>query len=389
MRRKMKFGGWLAVGCACVAGFACGETVVQQVCRPYEAVQTMSCEVRRDKELPNGDVMRMMSRVHFKRPNLLNVETLSPFKRRIVADGTTYRSYIEGQSKGLLSLVEKLPQEKQAELCTVPGTPGDALGLLTGKAETRLDPLAEFPVRAGYVSDKSFTVLSLDSSNRLVRLEVFSDADMGTLVARTDFSAFQEVLPGVWIACLQRAIVTVKEVTVAETTRIGNITVNRELPDSLFQAEGFFKDVKFAKVSEKNARFDALPFGMDPVFVRLVPAVPDAWLAAPSPLPAIPSALATFRREAVAFPSQMFIGFYRSQISPAIGARCDLEPSCSEYFVQAVRRHGALGVPIIADRFFREPSVFAAAEKPVVMPDGRIRYADPLCDHDFWFEKRN
>jgi len=384
MKQKMKISGWLAVGCVLASGAAFGETVVRQVCRPYDAIQTMSCEVRRDKELPDGDVMRMMSRVHFKRPNLLNVETFSPFRRRIVADGTTYRSYAEGQSRGLISPVEKLPEEKQAELRMVPGTLGDALGLLLDKEETRLDPLAEFPVRAGYASANSFTVLNLDSSNRLARLEVFSDASMGALVARTDFSAFQEVLPGVWIACLQRAVVTAKGITVAETTRIGNIAANREMPASLFEAESFFKGVRFAASAGRGVRPDALPCEMDPVFARVVPSVPDAWFAAPTPSAPPASALATLGRESIAFPARMFISLYRTQISPAIGARCSLEPSCSEYFVQAVKKHGALGVPIMADRFVREPSVFAAAEKPVVMPNGRIRYADPVSDHDFW-----
>jgi len=387
MKRKMRFGGWFVAGCALASGVVSGETVVKQVCRPYEAVQTMSCEIRRDQDQPDGSVIRMMSRVHFKRPNLLNVETLSPFKRRIIADGTTYRSYVEGQPKGLISPVEKLPKDNQLELCTVPGTLSGALEPIAGKEETRLDPLAEFPVRAGYVGGKSFTVLSLDSSNRLARLEVFTDASMGTLVTRTEFSAFQEVLPGVWIACLQRAVVTEKDVTVAETTRIGNIAVNREMPASLFEAEKFFKGVKFAEASPKNARFDALPNGAEPVFARLVPGVPDAWLAAPQPATQ-PSVLTTLGRESVAYPAQAFISLYRTQISPAIGARCSLEPSCSEYFVQAVKKHGLLGVPLIADRFVREPDVLKAKAKTVVMTDGRVRFADPVSDHDFWMYAR-
>lgn len=87
-------------------------------------------------------------------------------------------------------------------------------------------------------------------------------------------------------------------------------------------------------------------------------------------------------------PGQWIVSFYRKQIGPAIGARCDLEPSCSEYFRQASRTHGLLGIPIMADRFIREPTVVAAKEKPVVMPDGRIRYADPLSDHDAWMKGR-
>jgi len=83
-------------------------------------------------------------------------------------------------------------------------------------------------------------------------------------------------------------------------------------------------------------------------------------------------------------PGKWIVKFYRAQISPAIGARCDLLPSCSEYFKQASRAHGLLGISIMADRFIREPSVVSAAEKPVVMPDGHIRFKDPLSDHDSW-----
>ena len=88
-----------------------------------------------------------------------------------------------------------------------------------------------------------------------------------------------------------------------------------------------------------------------------------------------------------ALPGKWIVKFYRAQIGPAIGSRCDLLPSCSEYFIQASRAHGLLGIPIMADRFIREPSVVSAAEKPVTMPDGRIRYSDPVSDHDFWMRK--
>ncbi len=87
-----------------------------------------------------------------------------------------------------------------------------------------------------------------------------------------------------------------------------------------------------------------------------------------------------------AMPGKWMVKFYRAQIGPAIGSRCDLLPSCSEYFMQASRAHGLLGVPIMADRFIREPSVVSARAQPVTMPDGRIRYADPVSDHDYWMK---
>lgn len=85
-------------------------------------------------------------------------------------------------------------------------------------------------------------------------------------------------------------------------------------------------------------------------------------------------------------PGQWIVKFYRAQISPAIGSRCDLHPSCSEYFKQASQTHGLLGVPLMADRFIREPSVVSAKEQPVVLPDGHVRYADPVSAHDFWMK---
>lgn len=81
------------------------------------------------------------------------------------------------------------------------------------------------------------------------------------------------------------------------------------------------------------------------------------------------------------------IRFYRSQVSPAIGDRCTLEPSCSEYFHQASCKHGFKSIPMIADRFFREPEVSNQKADPVIMKNGEIRYRDPVENHDFWMKK--
>lgn len=80
------------------------------------------------------------------------------------------------------------------------------------------------------------------------------------------------------------------------------------------------------------------------------------------------------------------VRFYRAQISPAIGERCTLEPSCSEYFNQAHAKHGITAIPMIADRFFREPGVNKEQRDPVIV-DGKRRFRDPLHDHDFWMKK--
>jgi len=85
--------------------------------------------------------------------------------------------------------------------------------------------------------------------------------------------------------------------------------------------------------------------------------------------------------------SGWLVRFYRTQISPAIGDRCTLEPSCSEYFRQAKSQHGTMAFPMVGDRFFREPEVNSRKQDPVVMQNGRIRYQDPIENHDFWMRK--
>lgn len=89
----------------------------------------------------------------------------------------------------------------------------------------------------------------------------------------------------------------------------------------------------------------------------------------------------------LSIPGRTVVAFYRFAVSPALGARCSLQPSCSEYFRQASAKHGLLGIPIQADRFIREPSVVSDAETPVTV-NGEIRIADPLSDHDFWMQKK-
>jgi uncharacterized protein len=91
------------------------------------------------------------------------------------------------------------------------------------------------------------------------------------------------------------------------------------------------------------------------------------------------------RDRAGAKPGEWMVRFYRSQIRPAIGARCILVPSCSEYALQASRAHGLLGFPMAADRLVREPAVVQAGENP--LPGERHeRYADPVSAHDYWLK---
>ena len=80
------------------------------------------------------------------------------------------------------------------------------------------------------------------------------------------------------------------------------------------------------------------------------------------------------------------VRFYRGFIASAIGARCVLEPSCSQYFLEASRKHGILGIPMIADRFVREPPE-SHSDRLIRTKSGQWRHHDPVEDHDWWFGK--
>lgn len=82
----------------------------------------------------------------------------------------------------------------------------------------------------------------------------------------------------------------------------------------------------------------------------------------------------------LSLPGRWIVAVYRTQISCAIGQRCSLYPSCSEYFLQASKERGLLGIPMLADRLVREPGVVSAGEHPVIQ-NKTLRFADPIHDH--------
>jgi len=77
------------------------------------------------------------------------------------------------------------------------------------------------------------------------------------------------------------------------------------------------------------------------------------------------------------------VRYYQRVVSPVDGHRCRMLPSCSEYAIQAIRKHGlVLGVVLFADRLMREGEEIHRG-LPVLTPKG-LRYPDPLEASDFW-----
>ena len=86
------------------------------------------------------------------------------------------------------------------------------------------------------------------------------------------------------------------------------------------------------------------------------------------------------------WPATWLVRFYQTQISPAIGHRCAMHPSCSTYCLQAVHAYGWRGIPMTADRLIRE-SDFVRFEINPVFINGQMKFDDPIEDHSYWFRR--
>ena len=234
-------------------GTAGAETVAERLLASYDAVESLRCEIRRDMPLPDGEVMRMLSRVYYQRPDKLHADNFSPIRRRTLSDGWVFRQYAEGAPKGFSRPVSELSEEMLINLRMVPGSAANLLEVLRGVAEVPLEPTEEYPVRAGYDNGVSFAVISLDAEGRMARFELYSSGAMTDLQTRADFSGFQEVLPGVWIAGLQRSRTRVGGAERTETTRVSGMEANGEIPAGIFLPDAFFEGVEFVDSYDKMA----------------------------------------------------------------------------------------------------------------------------------------
>ena len=227
-----------------LAASARGETLVDRLLASYDGVQSLQAEIRKDTKAGELE-MRKLSRVYFARPDRLHVETFSPVKRRIVADGTNLFSFLEGDPKGFSRPVGRLDPDWLISLRQVPGTPMDQLLRLRGLPEQELPATETAPLRRGYQAAKTYVVLEAGSEGRLNAVEFFTGADLAQRTARFDYSAYTELAPGVWIPLLHKARLQQGGVESEETTRVSGAAVNQPIPDGLFLPSAFFQGVEF------------------------------------------------------------------------------------------------------------------------------------------------
>ena len=90
------------------------------------------------------------------------------------------------------------------------------------------------------------------------------------------------------------------------------------------------------------------------------------------------------------FSSRFLIGcvkIYQEYISPVRGGYCPMYPSCSEYSIQAIKKHGFfIGIMMTADRLIHENNEMDSA--PVVKRGDEMRFYDPVENNDFWWYKK-
>ena len=78
---------------------------------------------------------------------------------------------------------------------------------------------------------------------------------------------------------------------------------------------------------------------------------------------------------------------YQKYISPVIGDRCPMYPSCSHYSTNALRKNGTImGIIMTCDRLIR-CGRDETKQSPAVFVDGDKYTYDPVDNNDFWHSR--
>lgn len=110
-------------------------------------------------------------------------------------------------------------------------------------------------------------------------------------------------------------------------------------------------------------------------------------LLTPADREAFPAEPQIHSHPVAATPFLWILAIYQNYITHIDGDRCPMYPTCSQYSVQALRKHGPiLGVIMTADRLLHEAD--EAKYAFMVRVGNRYRYSDPVEENDFWWHKQ-
>ena len=83
-------------------------------------------------------------------------------------------------------------------------------------------------------------------------------------------------------------------------------------------------------------------------------------------------------------PLGTLVQFHRNYLSPIDGKECPMYPSCSEYSLLCLKKHGAfVGWMMSCDRLLHEGNEMRQA--PLIYVNGEARFHDPVENNDFWW----
>lgn len=82
----------------------------------------------------------------------------------------------------------------------------------------------------------------------------------------------------------------------------------------------------------------------------------------------------------------MWLKIYQNGFSRMMSSPCAMVPSCSNYSLEAVEKHGAFkGIMLTADRLYHEGRIAQTA--PVVQTPTKILFIDPVENNVIWRQK--
>jgi hypothetical protein len=228
-------------------------TLIAQLIETNKKISTIQCEIRRETRIEDELAPATLSRVWFQSGNLLRVETSSPQIRRIIVDGNTIYKWMDGDKQGVRIPLADAPEAELLQVQRVPASGEEHLRRLKGLSEKILPPDPDYPVRRLYEppSPHPNVTVSLDSLDRLARIEFFDKSDPKLKLGQVDFSGWKEAKPGIWIACRQNTHIKTKQGnTIDETLRVSRLVVNEPIPEEQFCLSPEERQIEFVTVED-------------------------------------------------------------------------------------------------------------------------------------------
>lgn len=83
---------------------------------------------------------------------------------------------------------------------------------------------------------------------------------------------------------------------------------------------------------------------------------------------------------------RIWLAFYQHALSVVSSSHCRMEPSCSNFSIQAIQKHGPIiGMMMTGDRLLHEAD--EQRMRRIVRSLGKAFCPDPVANNDFWWHQ--